>query len=320
MAQAKYGKIEDAFKVLTSAIEAGDAEAAATLATWRMSGDLIRRDFRLSRDLFGHAADLGWDGADICYTAMLASGAGGLDRRWGAALERLHRRAARDQVAKVQLTILSEMALTDTGEPSRVPELKVVSERGPRIATIAGFMTGRECLYVSLIAESLLAPAVIVHPVTGALVRDPIRSSTAAVFSFLSEDPVLHALNRRIAAATRSTYEQGEPLQVLSYQPGQEYKLHSDALPNETNPRVSTLLVYLNTDYQGGETDFPRAGIRYRGRPGDALIFDSVTSDGNPDPAAWHAGLPVTAGRKLILSKWIRACALDLTGPSGRPF
>jgi prolyl 4-hydroxylase len=107
---------------------------------------------------------------------------------------------------------------------------------------------------------------------------------------------------------------------VLSYQPGQEYKLHSDALPHDLNPRVLTLLVYLNSDYRGGETEFPRAGIRYRGRPGDALVFDSVTRDGVPDPAAWHAGLPVAAGRKLLLSKWIRKGALDLAGPSGRPF
>ena len=34
----------------------------------------------------------------------------------------------------------------------------------------------------------------------------------------------------------------------------------------------------------------------------------------------WHAGLPVTRGRKLMLSKWIRDKPLDLAGPPGRPF
>lgn len=319
-ALAADGNIEEAFRILTSAVAAGDAQAAATLGNWRMSGDLIRRDIRMARELFGRAANLGLDAADGCYTALLASGAGGQERRWPEALDRLRRRASRDPVARVQLAMLSMMALTEAGDPARLPELRSVSERQPWVAIIDGFMTPRECLYVSLLAEPLLQPSVVVHPRTGEMMRDPIRSSTAAVFPFLSEDLVLHALNRRIAAATRTTYEQGEPLQVLSYHPGQEYKLHSDALPHDPNPRITTLLVYLNQDYRGGETEFPRAGIRFRGRPGDALVFGSVNHDGRPDPAAWHAGLPVAAGRKLILSKWIRSRPLDLAGPGGRPF
>ena len=38
--------------------------------------------------------------------------------------------------------------------------------------------------------------------------------------------------------------------------PGQEYRPHFDAIGNADNQRVLTFLVYLNDDYEGGETDF----------------------------------------------------------------
>ena len=81
-----------------------------------------------------------------------------------------------------------------------------------------------------------------------------------------------------------------------------------------------TLLVYLNDGYDGGETEFPDLGLRVRGAPGDALLFASVDAAGAPCPAARHAGLPVRSGEKFLLSKWIRAAPLDLSGPPGRPF
>ena len=131
---------------------------------------------------------------------------------------------------------------------------------------------------------------------------------------------MLHAINRRIAHATATTYEQGEPAQVLSYRPGEEYKLHSDALPGGGNQRVATFLVTLSDDFSGGATSFPRLGLELRGKTGDGLYFVNTDSAGQPEHAMWHAGLPVTQGRKLLLSKWIREEPLDLAGPPGRPF
>ena len=128
------------------------------------------------------------------------------------------------------------------------------------------------------------------------------------------------AINRRIAAATGTRYEQGEPLQVLSYQSGQEYKLHSDALPGGDNQRVATFLVTLSDGFVGGATSFPRLSLELTGKPGDGLHFVNTDSAGRPEPAMWHAGMPVSQGRKLMLSKWIRERPLDLAGPPGRPF
>jgi prolyl 4-hydroxylase len=70
--------------------------------------------------------------------------------------------------------------------------------------------------------------------------------------------------------------------------------------------RVKTLLVYLNEDYEGGETDFPKAGVKFRGGMGEALLFDNVDADGVGDAKTVHAGLAPTRGEKWLLSQWIR--------------
>jgi prolyl 4-hydroxylase len=111
--------------------------------------------------------------------------------------------------------------------------------------------------------------------------------------------------------------QQGEPLQVLRYVPGQEYRSHLDALPASQNQRVLTMLVCLNDGYEGGETSFVRTGLKWKGRKGDALLFRNAGEDERPDPSSQHAGLPVTRGTKIIASRWIRAKPIDLYKPLG---
>ena len=67
-----------------------------------------------------------------------------------------------------------------------------------------------------------------------------------------------------------------------------------------------TTLIYLNEDYAGGETAFVKAGLKVRGRQGDALVFVSSLSNGDLDPLSEHAGLPVRNGTKYLASRWIR--------------
>ena len=59
-----------------------------------------------------------------------------------------------------------------------------------------------------------------------------------------------------------------------------------------------TILVWLNEDYEGGETHFPTPGLKLKGRTGDAILFRNTGADGRTDPASGHAGLPVTARRE----------------------
>jgi prolyl 4-hydroxylase len=130
-------------------------------------------------------------------------------------------------------------------------------------------------------------------------------------FGPVEEDLVVRALNRRLATATGTEPTQGEPLHILRYAPGPEYKPHLDALPAVANQRHWTALVYLNSGYAGGETAFPELDLAVRGEPGDALVFRNVDAAGRPDPRTRHAGRPVTAGAKWLATRWIRQSAYD---------
>ena len=107
-----------------------------------------------------------------------------------------------------------------------------------------------------------------------------------------------------------------EPSQLLHYSVGESFKPHCDFL-DPANPayrdelarfgqRIATFLIYLNEEYEGGETSFPEVGLDYRANEGDALFFANVTRDGRPDRKTLHAGLPPIAGEKWVYSQWIR--------------
>lgn len=70
--------------------------------------------------------------------------------------------------------------------------------------------------------------------------------------------------------------------------------------------RIMTALIWLNEQFDGGETDFPALNIRVRGGVGDMLVFKNVHGDGSQDDRLVHAGLPVTQGVKWMASRWIR--------------
>lgn len=91
---------------------------------------------------------------------------------------------------------------------------------------------------------------------------------------------------------------------------------HFDAIPGFANQRVLTMLVWLNDGYEGGETFFATPGLSLRAAKGDAILFRNAGADGRRDPDSTHAGRPVTAGEKLIASRWIRERRFEL--PVGR--
>lgn len=318
-ALAQQDRIAEAFQLLSSAASAGDGQSALTLADWRMAGALIRRDLGEARRLYGLAAQLGIADAAPVHIAMLANGAGGSGRHWERALAMLAARGTDDPAAARGSALIAAMKIDAEGEPLGSP-LREVVHQAPRIERLPGFLSPDECRYIAELALPRLSPAVVIDSRSGQFIQDPVRNAETIGFPFVHEDPVLHAINRRIAAATATSYEQGEPLQVLSYRPGQEYKLHSDALPPGNNQRVATFLVTLSDGFTGGATSFPRLGLELTGKVGDGLFFVNTDAVGQPDTAMWHAGLPVISGRKLLLSKWIRERPLDLAGPPGRPF
>ena len=308
----RRGDVAGAAGLLQQAERAGDPLAARQLALWYLTGQIVRRDLAASRAMFERAAGLGDDPSAAVTRAFVAGGVGG-PADWPRAIELLRDAAARDEQASVQLHLIEAMELNPTGEPSINLRSEALCD-APEIKRFPKLFTAAECAYLIETAAPMLQPSVVVDPRSGRQVPNPIRTSSAAGFPFTDENPAIHALNRRLAAASGTDVRAGEPLQVLRYAPGEEYRPHSDALPGATagQQRVLTFLVYLDEGYEGGETSFPKVGLQFRGNAGDGLLFRNASAGGQPDDKALHAGLPVTSGAKHIASRWIRAAPLDL--------
>ncbi|HYI40621.1 MAG TPA: 2OG-Fe(II) oxygenase [Allosphingosinicella sp.] len=298
-------RFAEAARLLLAAADGGETAAVAELAHWRIVGNLIRRDLPEARRRLASATAKGDDRAALLHAGFLACGVGGPDD-WPGALAELRGLAKREARAAAQLRLLDAMDLDGEGFPARPIELRRLGD-APYVAAAGNFMTKAECDYLMAAAEPGLQPSVVVDPITSRTIPHPIRRSEGAVFGVYAEDLVVNALNRRIAALSGTRLDQGEPLQLLRYRPGGEYKPHMDALPAEPNQRVLTVLVYLSDDYEGGETRFPHTGLSFRGRAGEALLFRNAGADGRSDPLSLHAGLPVTKGAKYVASRWIRA-------------
>jgi prolyl 4-hydroxylase len=305
--QAAGGDIAGAVRRLEGA--SSDVEALALLANWLLVGSGVPRDLPRARALLTKAATIGHVDAALMVVAFTANGTGG-DADWPAAVRLLELAAVGDPIAAEQLALLRAMRLKPDGSPPGRPASRRLSDR-PDIRHFPGLFSPAECAHVASVAGDLLEPSMIVDPVTRRARPDPIRTSDAAVIGPARETLVVRALNRRIAAASATDVDAGEPLTVLRYVPGQEYRLHHDALPGVSNQRAWTMLVYLNEGYRGGQTGFPASGLQFQGRGGDGLLFANLDSNGVIDPAAQHAGLAVTAGAKWLCTRWIRQQRYD---------
>ena len=281
----------------------GNPHALFALARLTWTGNMVPQDPVQGRVLFEYAASLGHAYANVFITNLLASGVAGR-RDWTMGLERLEAEARKLPERRAALDLVEAMELDSNGDPVALPAAERLSEH-PDLRIFRQLLTPDECAYLIRTAEPLFRPSMVYNN-AGVEVRDTIRTSDGAGFFWLAEDPAIHAVNRRIAKATGSTYEQGEPLQVLRYSPGQEYRPHFDYLEANENPRPWTALIYLNEDYEGGATRFVKTGHEVRGRTGDVIVFCNSDGSGARDPLAEHAGLPVTSGIKYLATRWIR--------------
>jgi prolyl 4-hydroxylase len=294
----RAGRRAEAVALVEREARGGDCEALYALANWRLYGLYGPRDPAAAHPLLERAAAAGDGGAARLRAHLVASGTG-CAADPARALDLLRTAAPDDP----QIALVEAM-----GEPD--PVTNVLAD-DPPVRFARRLFTAEECDHLIRLAAPALRPSAIVDPLTGRPKPDPVRTSDGMNFGPAQEDLVVNRLNRRIAAATGTRYECGEPLHVLRYLPGQEYKPHLDALPGVDNQRIWTALVYLNGGYQGGDTVFPELGLSARGEPGDCLIFRNVDSTGRGDPRARHAGTPVTGGVKWLATRWIREHPFD---------
>lgn len=293
--------------------ETGDADAQYKASELTLRGQAGPVDLHVAHRWIARAAAKGHIEALRGLAYYTAAGLG-CPADQADARRQLEALAASDRFVAVQLAFLQHV-----GGPDRLAaaERRLLST-DPHIEVVAGLFTAAECRYLQLLAAPWLEPAMI-YATTGEGMRDPHRDSDNMVIAPMTEDLVVQSVNRTIAAASDTDVKWGEPLHILRYRPGQQYRPHHDAhafAPVEKR-RFATALLYLNDGYEGGETGFPELDITVRGQVGDLLIFHNLDADGMPDPRMMHAGLPITSGEKWLATRWIRGS--DYFGRSNDP-
>ncbi len=191
-----------------------------------------------------------------------------------------------------------------------LPQL-VARQAAPRIATLNRLLTPEECDYVVSRGAPYLKPGLY----AGAP-GDGAATNSAASFGLVESDPLIESIDELISRALGLPASHGERLSLLHYMPGQIFAAHGDFIDPDrpghaeelaaNGQRIRTLIVYLNEGYEGGETAFPRVGWRFRGKRGDALMWDNVDASGVIDARSVHEGAPPRSSDKFVLSKWMR--------------
>jgi len=94
-----------------------------------------------------------------------------------------------------------------------------------------------------------------------------------------------------------------EPPLVVHYKVGGFYKTHSDS--RKKGHRPFTILLSLNDDYEGGETEFPNLDKKFKLNKGDALVFNNFNTDGTYTKLSRHNGQIVKSGEKWVCNLWV---------------
>ncbi len=315
-------------KELKKRAKGGDIHSVSQLGVFYLLGHQVSRDLERGFSHIKQAAEGGEIASQTLLATLYATGMG-VEEDWEKAYDWLVAGAQNgDPKAIDQITyFIPEVRTKDHGltwkdvrnRLSRYTDYDIndylVHHTQPLIRTQENFLDQRTCDYVMKAAKPYLNRA-DVNDSTGGAKIDPSRTNSAMSFFPLENDLVMQTINKKIAAFTGHPHCHGEPSSVLHYEVGQQYHTHFDYfnpdfpahVPHlkKGGQRIKTFLIYLNEDFEGGETSFPNLDWKYKGKAGEAILFDNVTSKGEIIENSLHAGLAPTRGEKWIFSKWLR--------------
>ena len=135
----------------------------------------------------------------------------------------------------------------------------------------------------------------------------------------LNKNKDVQIIDKKINELLGIPIEFYEELQVANYKPGQLYNPHYDACKKNDdyckevfnklggNNRYATFIIYLNDDFKGGETEFPKKNIDVKPKKGKAVLFFDLNDDyTDVRENSFHGGKPPITGEKWMCNKWIR--------------
>lgn len=163
------------------------------------------------------------------------------------------------------------------------------------IFTVEDFLTRQECLDYIVLSEKVGYELAKVNTARGSQVRTDIRNNNRAFYKSEELAQTLWEKAQPFAPAHLGNSQSSglnELFRFYRYQRGHQFKGHYDEsyIRNAEEASYFTFMVYLNDNFQGGDTTF--RGLRIQPRQGMALLFLH---------SLYHEGSEVTQGVKYVL-------------------
>ena len=191
--------------------------------------------------------------------------------------------------------------------------------RRPRIGARAHFLSREECAHlIALASQSIGRPGDYQLNTRNGALEASLFDGAGRSLGGLDSDTVTRVVERRLADCFDVTPDRIEPISIIRYRPGEEYRAHVDYFMPEQlreidagcmdrgGQRVATLLVCLRPAERGGDTRYPEAGVSVQHRRGMLAVHYNVDEQGRPDTDSIHRGEAVEAGEKWLARTTLR--------------
>jgi len=184
---------------------------------------------------------------------------------------------------------------------------------------ISSFISHEECdEIIKLIDANHTRSSVVVGGTDRSDVTDHRTSSTS---NLDTNNVIIQSVHKKISDLLGLPIHKGESLQGQLYKVGEYFKPHNDYFSGPaydmhclaSGNRTHTLMIYLNDDFEGGETNFPKKKISVKAEKGKALWWENM-KDGEVLADTLHEGTPLISGNKYIVTSWWRENGWDGAG------
>ena len=317
------GRFAESYEALSVASQQHDLAAMTELGHRLLVGDRAPKSARHALPMLVEAGQ-GGDGRALARLASLTAAGAYVKQDWQQAMALLAQAAtAGDTAAQGQLLCLQPPDGTYADWPgiaSQVP-LNFWLNAAPRqtlhdkVYRMPAMVPPKVCEWLIRRAQGRLQPALVYDSVSHENQVHEMRTNTMALFDWSTFDVVQFLVQSRMSRTCGYPMQHFEAPMILRYEVGQQITPHFDFIDaqaadyaqqiREQGQRMITFLLYLNNDYEGGETTFPELGIVHRGSTGDGLYFINAHQDLSPDRSMLHTGSPPTAGEKWIITQFI---------------
>lgn len=171
------------------------------------------------------------------------------------------------------------------------------AELHPQIFVIKNFLTNEECdHYIDLTKDQVFEEAKINMGGGRQMMSKGVRNNDRLM---IFDNNLAKTLFQKAVEFLPQTHEDyqvldfNEMFRIYKYSSGQRFKMHRDGsyIRNENEKSFYTFLIYLNDDFEGGETEFENL-FTVAPKKGSALVFYHPLR---------HEGKTLISGLKYVL-------------------